>query len=482
MWLALRLPHWALDSRAAGADRQPSTSPALVVAEQRGKRHVVAAGTPTLEQGVRRGMLLADARMRAPDAQVLARHIAGERASLERLGGWAWHYSSQVHIARSGETIAGETVECARVVFEIGASLRLFGGRQRLLARIRADLDRMGYRYTLGVGDSPHAALAFARAPSPEHRKQGLAGLPLACLNLDAQTTLSLKASGLRLTGELLALPPATLARRYGKHTLDDLERLRGRRPHGLDFYMLPQRYGTRHELTGAVETTQGLVFVLRRVFAELAAFLQGADATIQTLQLKLFHDDLPPTRLMLRLAAPSRDATHLERVANERLARVTLAAPVLEIAVASDRLRHFEHDQTLLWRDADNAGIEQWPAVLDRLRARLGHDAVGWLHNVDDHRPEQSSTRCDRPAATTNAHTNAPRPMWLLDVPERAPADLTLITGPERIETGWWQHSIRRDYFRARDRQGRLLWVYRDLAHAQSGDTPVYYMHGLFG
>ena len=476
MWLALRLPHWALDSRADASDRPPGTNPTLVVAEQRGRRHVVAADAWALEQGVRRGMLLADARMRVPEAAVLTRHIAGEVAALERLGGWAWHYSSQVHIAR-----ASDRIECARVVFEIGASLRLFGGRQRLLERVRADLDRMGYRYTLGVGDSPHAALAFARAPSPKHRAKGLAGLPLTCLDLDAQTTLSLKASGLRLAGELLALPPGTLVRRYGKHTLDELERLRGRRPHGLDFYTLPQRYGTRHELTGAVETTQGLVFVLRRVFAELAAFLQGADATIQTLQLKLIHDELPPTRLLLRLAAPSRDADHLERVANERLARVTLAAPVLEIALASDRLRRFEQDQDSLWRDPDHAGIEQWPAVLDRLRARLGHEAVGWLHDVDDHRPEQASARHDRPA-TSHTPASAPRPMWLLDVPERAPAELTLIAGPERIETGWWEHSIRRDYFRARDGQGRLLWVYRDLAHAHSSDTPVYYMHGLFG
>ncbi|MES1941483.1 DNA repair nucleotidyltransferase/DNA polymerase-like protein [Salinisphaera sp. T5B8] len=476
MWLALRFPHWALDSRAEATNQQPGTSPTLVVAEQRGKRHVVAAGTAALEQGIQRGMLLADARMRLPDARVLTRHIAGEVAALERLGGWAWHYSSQVHIAR-----ASERIECARVVFEIGASLRLFGGRRCLLERVRADLDRMGYRYTLGVGDSPHAALAFARAPSQEHRKQGLARLPLACLDLDGQTTLSLKASGLRQAGELLALPPSTLVRRYGKPTLEALECLRGHRPHGLDFYTLPQRYGTRHELTGAVETTQGLVFVLRRVFAELAAFLQGADATIQTLQLKLIHDDLPPTRLLLRLAAPARDAAHLERVANERLARVTLAAPVLEIAVASDRLRRFEYDQNSLWRDTDAAGIEQWPAVLDRLRARLGHDAVGWLYALDDHRPEQASARHDRPAPA-HTPTTAPRPMWLLDAPERAPADLTLIAGPERIETGWWQHSIRRDYFRARDGQGRLLWVYRDLAHAQHGDAPVYYLHGLFG
>ena len=476
MWLALRFPHWALDSRSEATTGAPAATTTLVVENCGGKRRVVAAGDRAIEQGVRRGMALADARMHVADASVLTRGLAGERAAIERLGGWAWRYSSQVHVAAGDEQ-----VECARVVFEIGASLRLFGGRQRLLRAVRADLDRMGYRYSLGVGDTPAAALAFARTRTRGQKRGSLAQLPLQCLDLDPRAALSLKASGLRQVGELLALPPGALVRRYGQATLDQLERLRGRRPHELTLYRLPQRYGTKHELTGAVETTQGLVFVLRRILADLAAFLRGADAAIQTLQIKLFHDDLPPTRLMLRLSAPSREAEHLERVANERLARLTLAAPVLEIALASDRLRRFEHAQDGLWRDAHSTGPDHWPAVLDRLRARLGHSAVGWLQAVDAHHPDQATTEIDHPPETSTPGA-APRPLWLLDVPCRAPNDLTLIAGPERIETGWWEHGIRRDYFRARDGQGRLLWVYRDLVHARPDAPPVYYMHGLFG
>jgi protein ImuB len=53
----------------------------------------------------------------------------------------------------------------------------------------------------------------------------------------------------------------------------------------------------------------------------------------------------------------------------------------------------------------------------------------------------------------------------------------LELCSGPERIESGWWdEHDVGRDYYTAKNGSGQRLWVFRD--HR----TRAWFVHGLFG
>jgi protein ImuB len=53
----------------------------------------------------------------------------------------------------------------------------------------------------------------------------------------------------------------------------------------------------------------------------------------------------------------------------------------------------------------------------------------------------------------------------------------LSLLHGPERIESGWWDGGdVRRDYYRASNRRGAMLWVYQDLR------SQAWYLQGVFG
>jgi protein ImuB len=74
---------------------------------------------------------------------------------------------------------------------------------------------------------------------------------------------------------------------------------------------------------------------------------------------------------------------------------------------------------------------------------------------------------------------TSPPRPCWLLPQPTLLDArGIRLLSEPERIESGWWDGgAIRRDYFMAKDRRGRRLWVFHEL-----NPNGQWYLHGLFG
>ena len=76
-------------------------------------------------------------------------------------------------------------------------------------------------------------------------------------------------------------------------------------------------------------------------------------------------------------------------------------------------------------------------------------------------------------------------RPLWMLPEPALLPVKqgyplhqgrLTLIEGPERLETGWWdEHGIARDYYTAVNPRGMRLWIFRNR-------KATWYLHGIFG
>jgi protein ImuB len=117
----------------------------------------------------------------------------------------------------------------------------------------------------------------------------------------------------------------------------------------------------------------------------------------------------------------------------------------------------------------------EDWAALLERLQARLGREAVFGVTTVPDHRPEHAWRRIEPGDWDPHEfHQPGPRPAWLLEAPRRLEEGrFELVTGPERIECGWWDgDEARRDYFVAR-LEASLGWVYRE-----NGE---WYLHGLF-
>jgi protein ImuB len=170
-----------------------------------------------------------------------------------------------------------------------------------------------------------------------------------------------------------------------------------------------------------------------------------------------------------------------------ERMERLVLPAPVLEIELSAARLVPLQQSTTDLFGAVDSEG-DDLQTLLERLRARLGDEAVQGIYPVSEHRPELA-WRYGAPGETSDTDSDRQRPLWLLPQPvplkqkEGRPwlhGVLSLQPDRERIESGWWDgHDLRRDYFIARDRFQARYWVYRQLdpSAADSG----WYLHGIF-
>jgi protein ImuB len=403
-----------------------------------------------------------------------------EQAALRQLAIWAHQWSSQVacqHALDPADNPLGET----RLWIEIGASLELFGGRAHLQQLIGTALSALGYSGVLASAPTPQGAALLARAAvaapadTPADLQRLLAPLPLRLLALPPAYLGALQTAGLRHIGELLALPAAAVGRRFGAATLHYLERLRGSTPDPLPTITPPARFESRHELAGVISDTTALLFPLRRLLGELQGFLRARDQAVQQCTLKLLHHRGTPTLISVGLSQPGRDAAQLLTLLRERLDQCRLRSPVLALHLVAHELLAPHVLQT----DAFSQSAEQaaqFHGVLDRLAARLGETAVQSVRLQADHRPERAWQSLPGASGSTSSPNFAMRPCWLLPSPRGIDAPATLLAGPERIESGWWDGAdVARDYYLACDASGARLWVFRDL---RSG---AWFMQGLW-
>jgi protein ImuB len=262
------------------------------------------------------------------------------------------------------------------------------------------------------------------------------------------------------------------------------------------------ERFRERCDFETEIETVGYLQKALEPVVAHCAQFLRERQAGVQALEIKLRHRVLPATRVRCGLAGITSECRRLADVLNGKLNRLELAAPVRGMEMLSGTLQPLSSDTLdafagLRGGDVRVAGVrppDTAPQLVERLRARLGEDAVYGVVSIAEHRPEAAWRRVRELCLTSAVRTrdmragmrmpDMRRPVWLLDEPVLLSADLRhlpeegliLEQGPERIESGWWDgKDVARDYYIALRPRGERWWVF------QERQTQSWYLHGVF-
>ncbi|HEY6895513.1 MAG TPA: DNA polymerase Y family protein [Rhodanobacteraceae bacterium] len=461
-------------------DASPPLKPFAVIDGPQQRRHIVLADRSAQQSGVRSGQPLAAARALCPRLETVPRDRDAEKQALESIATLAYRFSGEVSIA-----------EPDAVFLEIGASLALFGGIAALERRLRHELTAFGFDSTSAIAPTATGAAVLAAhadgiaIPSRPAFDAALGLVPIALAGFDEKTAAALHGMGFRRLRDVFRLPRAELARRIGQAELDRLDRMRGLAAESLPRYRPPDVFLRRIELPFGIESHGALAFPLARLIRELATFLVARDGGVERFSLVLGHERGATTRVDVGLLSPRRDAETLLQLARARLERLALPAPVHVLALRADDLPPLCPLHQDLF-DRRRGEMLDWPALIERLRARLGDTALHGLRCVADHRPARAwqFTTVDASERPRDLQPSVisgdfrKRPLWLLPKPmllRGEPAGI--LAGPERIESGWWdEHDKRRDYYIVETSLGQRAWAFVP-AESDTGWT----LHGWF-
>lgn len=491
-YLALWLPYFATDRLGV------APGPLVTLAEQAGVPRVMAANIPAAALGIAPGMALADARALFPAVAARQANPLREGRDLVRLADWCDRYSPLVALDGADG-----------LMLDITGCDHLFGGEAAMLADMTNRLHGFGYSAAAAIAPTPGAAWALARyakngpiAGSLAELPRRLASLPVAALRLPAECVARLAQVGLRTIGNLLALPRAPLAKRFGAQAGLRLAQALGQTAEAIAPRHAPAPYRLRLDWMEPLRRTEDLTAAAEHLLGQLCKRLEEEERGVRHLIVTCHGTDGHTHRAELRTSAPSRRPSRLLRLLEGDLAACDLGFGIETLILSAPQTEKLRAAASSFW--LHQAGMaEDAAALIDRLSQRFGERRVGWPKPVASHIPERASTFLPalhhpptdlaepEPPAYTNAEPPS-RPLRLLLEPEPVQATALLPDhppaafrwrkvmhrisqgdGPERIAPEWWRNlsaqepsagldDHTRDYYMVENDTGQRFWLYR--------------------
>ena len=498
--------------------------------------------------GLRLDQPLRDAMAMCPELVTRLRSPHAEAAFLVALRRWAGKFTPWV-----------ADMPPDGLVLDITGCAHLFGGEEAMVRQISDEAADLGLSVEAGLADTVGAAWALARfagragagqrsgddidqearatrsrAAKRRHWERGgaaprfspvtraapriaptghlhalLSPLPIAALRVEDDIVAQLARLGLRRIGDLIGMPRAALARRFGQALVRRLDQALGQEPEPVSPARPSLNFAVRLTLPEPIGLIDDITAGIDRLLPALQDRLKAKGRGARRVRLECLRVDQGRETVEVGLARPSHDPERIKPLLMLKLGDVDagfgidimrLVATVTEPVYETQTRGHFAATEVARQKAAAGQGVDD---LIGRLGTRVGMERITRFHPADSHIPEKTTrlmaAAWAEPWGASWPDPQRPRPLviWrpepvmVSDVP-RLPARFRFrgrdhrvraARGPERLAPEWWLDDPDwrtgvRDYWHVICEDGTALWLY----YAHGGTmSSGWFCHGSF-
>jgi len=488
IWLCLRFPYLALN--CAGVRFTSEHTAAAIVKQQT----IIQANLLAQQSGIKTGQAAEHAHMLNPNLELIECRIELETEKLQTLCAWAYRYTSHMSVYNDHT-----------LLLEIGRSLTFFKGIESMQNLVLADLERLEIDIKYGVANTPKAAHLLSFSPQKQWQvtdyKTPIEQSLIKHLSVPEKTLEQLHSCGFDLVKSISTIPKAQLGARFGKPFILYLEQLDGNTADPQTLHCTPETFKACIDFAEPITNRAWIEPQIDRLLNDLVVFVNSRQLTCRSLTWRFYNEQSH----LVNSVTVGLNMNNIKLQSLKELTDLKLSALSLKWAFSSIELSSEELiPKKLLHQDLFDpiADQEEFNRLIDKVTSRLGNNSVYRLNVADEHLPELANIRYYFASQTapvsqsrkTAAAINTPttythfeqydEPVWLLRQPQmlnkkhdqpKHNGDLKLIHGPNRISSHWWQALQNRDYYIAKQNNGRLLWIYYERSQQN------WYLHGLY-
>jgi len=461
-----------------------------------GRITITSVNAIAQQQGITKGMALADARAVVPDIGVFDEKPDRVKKLLKKLGEWSIRFAPIVAID-GNDGILLETSGCAH----------LWGGEASYLAAILDKLNILGYTCKGAISCTIGTSWAIARFGKnclivpPQKEPEFLLQLPPQALRLEVIVVERLQKLGLNTINKFIQMPKSVLRRRFGSGILLRLGQALGTEDETITPIVVVPPYEERLSCLEPIRTAPGIEIAIKKLLEMLCSRLNTEGLGVRNALLKCYRVDGKIVKAEIGTSRSTSKTEHLLKLFALKIPGIEPKLGIELFTLEATKVELVNLFQEKLWNGSPGLQDKNLAELLDRIAGKLPGASIRRYLPQAHYWPERSIRPSISLAEPSQMQwrNDRPRPIQLLNKPEaidvtapipdyppmnfRYKGKLHLVNkadGPERIEREWWIDSgEHRDYYIIEDEKGKRYWLFRSGHYGQ--ESTQWFIHGFF-